>query len=143
MSNTSSLIPLVEPHAALSSRLGIMMFLQFFIWGSWYVSMPGWMGTQNISGLGAWAYTVCPIAALVSPFFLGIIADRFFPTQKVMGVLHLLGGVALMAVPSVVAAANRAAPDAESATILHPYIPHTVLHADAGADQLAFVHAHD
>ncbi|MFN0132664.1 MAG: MFS transporter [Phycisphaerales bacterium] len=107
---------------APTARLSLMMFLQFFVWGAWYVSMTGWMNAAGISGLTGWAYTVGPIAALISPFFLGMVADRFFATQRVLGVLHMLGGVALLAVPGVVAAANQPAPDAASASITHPYI---------------------
>lgn len=103
-------------------RLSAMMFLQFFIWGAWYVSMTGWMGVEKISGLIAWAYTVGPIAAIISPIFLGLIADRYFATQKVLGVMHLLGGAALLAVPSVVRAANQPVPTAADADFFHPYI---------------------
>ncbi|NIP87397.1 MAG: MFS transporter, partial [Planctomycetales bacterium] len=55
-----------------------------------------------------WAYTVGPIAAIVSPFFLGMVADRFFATERVLGVLHLLGGIAIFAAP-VVAGGESAA----------------------------------
>lgn len=70
-----------------------MMFLQFFIWGAWYVTGPNYLGTI---GFGAedfgWTYSVGPIAGMISPFFVGMIADRFFAAQKVLGVMHLLGG---------------------------------------------------
>lgn len=78
-----------------------MMFLQFFVWGAWYVSQTGFMSVKGMSPLIAWAYTVGPIAAIVSPFFLGMIADRFFPSQRVLGVLHLLGGAVMLAVPAL------------------------------------------
>jgi nucleoside transporter len=107
---------------ASSARFSLMMFLQFFIWGAWYVSMTGWMNAANIGGLTGWAYTVGPIAAVVSPFFLGIVADRFFPTQRVLGAMHLLGGAALLAVPILIPALNRPAPNPEDATFFHPYI---------------------
>ena len=81
-----------RPPALLGARLSAMMFLQFFVWGAWYVSMTGWMGRVNLQGLTPWAYSVGPIAAIVSPFFLGMVADRFFPTQKVLAVMHILGG---------------------------------------------------
>ncbi|MGA2501259.1 MAG: MFS transporter [Tepidisphaeraceae bacterium] len=88
--------------SAIGPRLSIMMFLQFFIWGAWYVSITGWMNKMGIDGLTSWAYTVGPIAAIVSPFFLGMVADRFFASQRILGVMHLLGGVALCLVPIVV-----------------------------------------
>ncbi len=99
-----------------------MMFLQFFIWGSWFVSMPAWMEKHQIQGLTAWAYTVCPIAAVISPFLVGMIADRYFSTQRVLGVLHLLGGAIFMALPTVVINANQPAVDEASASFTHPYI---------------------
>lgn len=120
--------PTLTP-TSTSIRLSIMMFLQFFIWGSWYVSMVGWMGKVELQGLGAWAYTVCPIAAVVSPFFLGIIADRFFATQRILGVLNLLGGAALLAVPSVVASANQPVLESAGAPFFHPYILILLAHA--------------
>jgi len=88
------------PPAAML-RLSIMMFLQFFVWGAWYVSMTGFINAQDMSPLTAAAYTVGPIAAIISPFFLGMVADRFFPTQGVLGAMHVLGGVVLCLAPLV------------------------------------------
>ena len=85
----------------VGARLSVMMFLQFFVWGAWYVSMTGFINRSEMSALTAAAYTVGPIAAIISPFFLGMIADRFFPTQRVLGVMHVLGGAVLMVAPSV------------------------------------------
>ncbi len=82
--------------AALKPRLCVMMFIQFFIWGVWYVPMWNFLG-----GIGATdaqvgsAYAATGIAAIISPFLVGMIADRFFPTQIVFGVLHLLGAMFL------------------------------------------------
>ena len=78
-------------------QLSIMMFLQFFVWGAWYVIMGNYLG-QGLQFPGesiGWAYATTAIAAIISPFFVGMVADRFFPAQKVMGLLHLLGGVML------------------------------------------------
>ncbi len=85
----------------VSVRLGIMMFLQYAIWGAWFVTVGNYMDKIGMTSVIHWAYTVGPIAAIVSPFFLGIIVDRFFATEKVLGVLHLLGGVALLCAPLV------------------------------------------
>ncbi len=84
-------------------RLSTMMFLQFFVWGAWYVSMTGFIKKEEMDDLTGAAYTVGPIAAIIAPFFLGMIADRFFASQKVLGVLHILGGVFLCLAPSVAA----------------------------------------
>jgi nucleoside transporter len=76
-----------------------MMFLEFFVWGSWYVSVGNYMGAHGMSDHIATAYTVGPIAAILSPLFLGMIADRFFATERVLGAMHLLGGAAMLVVP--------------------------------------------
>ena len=69
-----------------------MMFLQFFIWGSWYVTAPNYLGTIGFSGGDfGWTYSVGPIAGMISPFFVGMIADRFFAAQRVLAVMHILG----------------------------------------------------
>lgn len=69
-----------------------MMFIQFFIWGSWYVTAPNYLGTIGFKAEDfGWTYSVGPIAGMLSPFFVGMIADRFFPAQRVLGIMHLLG----------------------------------------------------
>ncbi len=85
----------------MTLRLGLMMFLEFFIWGAWYVTVGNYMTTIGLTDVIYWAYTVSPVAAVVSPFFLGMVADRFFATEKVLAVLHLLGGAAMLAAPLV------------------------------------------
>lgn len=79
-------------------QLMIMMFLQFFIWGSWYGQMSKYLLSPAVNATGDQvgnAYTSFSIANILAPFFVGMIADRFFSAQKVMGILNLLGAVVL------------------------------------------------
>jgi len=76
------------------AKLSLMMLLQYFIWGAWYVTMSTYMSVfLNSSGvqIGA-AYSALAIATMISPFFIGTVADRYFAAQRIMAVLHILGG---------------------------------------------------
>ncbi|MEL6442685.1 MAG: MFS transporter [Bacteroidota bacterium] len=86
----------------LSARLSAMMFLEFFVWGAWYTTVAVYMAAEGLGDLTHWPYTVNPVAAIVAPFFLGLIADRYFAAQNVFGVLHILGGVFILAAPSTI-----------------------------------------
>jgi nucleoside transporter len=80
-------------------QLSVMMFIEFFIWGAWFVTVGNYMSSVGMTEVIYWAYTVGPIGAIISPFFLGMIADRFFPTERVLGVLHIIGGIAIFLTP--------------------------------------------
>jgi nucleoside transporter len=81
----------MEPFTRL--KLSTMMFLEFFIWGAWFVTMGTYLtttlhatGTQN-----GGAYATQAFGAIIAPFVVGLIADRYFSAQKILGVLHLIG----------------------------------------------------
>ena len=76
-----------------------MMFLEFFIWGSWYVTVGNYMASAGMTSAIPWAYTVHPLGSIVSPFFLGMVADRFFATEKVLGVAAILMGLYSFTLP--------------------------------------------
>ncbi len=81
----------------MKSRLATMMFLQYFVWGAWYVTLGTFLaGSLQFSGQQiGWAAGTTAIGALVSPFLVGLVADRFVATQRMLGILHGLGAVLL------------------------------------------------
>lgn len=84
-------------------QLSTMMFLEFFIWGAWYVTMGPYLDkVLHATGLQlASAYSALAIATIISPFFIGMVADKFFSAQKVLGVLHLVGAALLFYITTI------------------------------------------
>ncbi|MBC6605449.1 nucleoside permease [Hymenobacter sp. BT188] len=83
--------------SSIRIKLSIMMFLEFFIWGAWFVTLGTYL-LRNLSATGTQvgvAFLTQSIGAIVAPFIIGLIADRFFSAQKILGVLHLAGALLL------------------------------------------------
>ena len=83
-------------------RLGLMMFLNYVIWGAWYVTIGTWLSTaRHFTGqqVGL-VYGTTAVGAIVAPFFVGLIADKFFATEKLLATLHFAGGLLLFAAPA-------------------------------------------
>ncbi|MGB0950086.1 MAG: nucleoside permease [Marinirhabdus sp.] len=81
--------------ATTKFQLSFMMFLEFFIWGGWFVTMGTFLGA-NLTATGAetaMAYSTQSWGAIIAPFIIGLIADRFFNAERILGILHLIGAV--------------------------------------------------
>ena len=72
-----------------------MMFLEFFIWGGWFVTLGTFLA-KNLNATGAesaMAFSTQSWGAIIAPFIIGLIADRYFNAERILGVLHLIGAV--------------------------------------------------
>src|SRR5439155_10270975 len=88
---------------ALKSKLSVFMFLQYFIWGAWYMSLGTYL-TNVLKFTGqqvGLAYGAFAIGSMISPFFVGLIADRYFSSEKLLAVLGILGGLVMWLLPQM------------------------------------------
>ena len=87
----------------IKNRLTLMSFLQFFIWGAWLITVGNyWFGTKQWSGAEFGAiFSTLGLSSILMPALTGIIADRWVNAEKLYGILHILGGLALCYIPQV------------------------------------------
>ncbi len=79
-------------NSILKTKLSFMMFLEFFIWGAWFVTLGTYLSTLNATGLQtASVFSTQSWGAIIAPFIIGMIADRYFNAERILGVLHLIG----------------------------------------------------
>lgn len=103
MNATANSAPPHAPAPLAMTRLGVMMFLEFFLWGSWMVPMGKYLSTlfqgrEDVGSIIGGAYGTGSLAAIVAPLLVGLVADRFLPGQVVLGTLHLAGAALLYGV---------------------------------------------
>jgi nucleoside transporter len=85
-------------NTSIRFKLSLMMFLEFFIWGAWFVTLGTFLGGNlNASGTQtASAFSTQSFGAIIAPFIIGLIADRYFNAEKILGILHLIGAVLML-----------------------------------------------
>lgn len=99
--------------ATTKAKLSFMMFLEFFIWGGWFVTLGTFL-SNNLSASGGeigQAFSTQSWGAIIAPFIIGLIADRFFNAEKILGLLHIIGAILMYQMAS-----------AESFDIFYPYV---------------------
>lgn len=106
------MVPTNSETGGMTTRLSLMMFLQFFAWGAWFATLGLAMTNRNLGAFIGAAYESAPIAAILAPLFLGLIADRLFNSERVFGVLMLLGGAIMLSLPGIASSASEFADQA-------------------------------
>jgi MFS family permease len=81
------------------TRLSVLFFLQFFIWGAWYLTGFRYMIAHEMSHDAFWLYTASPLGAIFAPFFLGLCVDRFFNAERVLACCFIVGGAIMWCLP--------------------------------------------
>lgn len=91
----------MKMEASVRARLSLMMFLQYFVWGAWFVPFATYLTNTGLQDSVGTIYSAQGWAAIAAPLFVGAIADRYFSAQKVLGILHLFSGGLLFLLSSV------------------------------------------
>ncbi|MFQ3173101.1 MAG: uncharacterized membrane protein YdcZ (DUF606 family), partial [Flavobacterium sp.] len=82
-------------NSSVRIKLSVMMFLEFFIWGAWFVTLGTYLAT-NLQASGsesAAVFSTQSWGAIIAPFIIGLIADRYFNAEKILGILHIAGAL--------------------------------------------------
>lgn len=87
-------------------RLLVMMFMQYFVQGAWNMTIGAVLATYGLREIIGSTYSLLGLATIISPLFIGMIADRFFASQKVISILHILNGLVLFLIPAYVLDGN-------------------------------------
>ncbi|NNE90991.1 MAG: MFS transporter, partial [Verrucomicrobiales bacterium] len=103
MSQSAVVSPQKSP-LGLFINLSVMMFILFFVWGAWFASVGIFMTEKGMSDWIGWVYSTTPIAAIVTPFFMGVFADRFMNAERLQGILMILSGVLMAIAPQFASA---------------------------------------
>lgn len=74
------------------ARLSVLMLLQFIVFGSWFATLGLVLFTYKLGSIIGLAYTLCAVAAIISPLVFGAVSDRFISSEKILGFLHVIGG---------------------------------------------------
>ncbi|WP_316677831.1 MFS transporter [uncultured Tolumonas sp.] len=95
-----------SPVKFIFARLSTLMLAEFFVFGAWFATLGLVLFTVGQSSIIGYAYMLCAVAAIVSPLTLGAISDRFISSEKILALLHIIGGGIQLALPSVIASGN-------------------------------------
>jgi nucleoside transporter len=98
--------PTVSTRRSLFPRLSAMMLLEYLVFGSWYATAGLVLVSYGMGGIIGVMYSLGAVAAIVSPLFLGALADRYLPSQRVLAIAHLVGGVVMLFIPLTISAKN-------------------------------------
>jgi nucleoside transporter len=99
----------LQRNSYIIPRLSAMMFFQYFTLGTWFATLGYILSKHGLSSIIGTAYSIGGIAAIISPIFIGMISDRFFPSQKMLGIVNIVGGILLWFLPAQIYSNNGTA----------------------------------